>query len=77
MERLENGNYTFKANGSIVGAIGGLLFAIILEEDIPKATIEWTLHRDEQNTDGNAYVYAPLESRITLTSVLTRVLTLG
>ena len=56
MERLENGNYTFKANGSIVGAIGGLLFAIKLKEDIPKAAIEWTLHRDERDPDGNAYV---------------------
>ena len=58
MEKLENGNYQFKANGSIVGALDGLLFAIVIEEEIPSlgATIEWTLKQDERDTDGNAYV---------------------
>ncbi|KAM5542234.1 hypothetical protein V8D89_004107 [Ganoderma adspersum] len=58
VEKLPNGNYEFRARNSIVGAIDGLLFAIIVEEEIPSlgATIEWTLQRDERDTDGNAYV---------------------
>ncbi|PIL29926.1 hypothetical protein GSI_07836 [Ganoderma sinense ZZ0214-1] len=57
VEKLENGNYKFKANGSVVGAINGLLWAIILENQIENATtVEWTLKRDERDTDGNAYV---------------------
>ena len=58
VEKLENGNYKFKANHCIaVGAINGLLFAILFEHQLAGAAIEWTLKRDERDTEGNAYVY--------------------
>ena len=58
VEKLENGNYKFKANNNIVGVIDEHVFAIILEDQIPSATsIEWTLTRDEWDTERKAYVY--------------------
>ncbi len=59
VEKLENGNYKVKANNNIVGAIDGLLFAIIdFEAQIENAdTTEWTLKQDERDTEGDAYVY--------------------
>ena len=57
MEKLANGNYKLKANYSIVGAIDGRLFAILFEEQIANAsTTEWTIKRDERDTEGDAYV---------------------
>ncbi|KAM5542231.1 hypothetical protein V8D89_004104 [Ganoderma adspersum] len=57
VEKLENGNYKFIANHSLaVGAIDGLLFAILFEYQLAGAAIEWTLKRDERDTEGNAYV---------------------
>ena len=57
METLENGNYKLKANHSIVGAINGLIFAIVFDELTPSgAATEWTLQPDERDTDANAYV---------------------
>ncbi|KAM5542236.1 hypothetical protein V8D89_004109 [Ganoderma adspersum] len=57
VEKLENGNYRLKANNGTVGAHEGLLWAIIMEDQVAHATdIEWTLQRDERDPDGNAYV---------------------
>ncbi|KAI1784708.1 hypothetical protein LXA43DRAFT_194181 [Ganoderma leucocontextum] len=56
VEKLENGNYKFKAIGDVVGAIDGRLFAILLEDQVVDAATEWTLQRDERDTQGNAFV---------------------
>ena len=58
MEKLGNGNYKFKANNALVAAIDGRLFAIVIKDQIPStATTEWTLKRDEMDTQENAYMY--------------------
>ncbi|KAI1784717.1 hypothetical protein LXA43DRAFT_1101107 [Ganoderma leucocontextum] len=56
VEKLENGNYKFKAIGDVVGAIDGRLFAILLEDQVVDAATEWTLQQDERDAAGNAYV---------------------
>lgn len=56
VEKLENGNYNFKAIRALVGTIQGQLFALLTEEQIVSYATEWTLQRDERDTEGNAYV---------------------
>ena len=57
VEKLENGNYKFKASRNIVGDIDGHLFALLFDDHIASATTtEWTLTQDERDTAGNAYV---------------------
>lgn len=56
VEKLENGNYNLKAIRALVGTIQGQLFALLTEEQIVSYATEWTLQRDERDTEGNAYV---------------------
>ena len=61
VEKLENGSYKFKANNDIVGVINERVFAILRDNQIPvPTTTEWTLKRDEWDTERNAYVYCIL-----------------
>ncbi|PIL29940.1 hypothetical protein GSI_07851 [Ganoderma sinense ZZ0214-1] len=58
VEKLPNGKYKLQTRGAAVGAVDGLLVAFLMKTE---TTLEWTIQRDERDTEGNSYIISTFD----------------